>query len=78
MHGTGGESFSLDAIATLTKVSLSAEIDDESEVDDGAVRQIFESVFPHGDFKQHPAVIDKFEEDGVVYLSFEASFTPEK
>ncbi len=78
VHGVGGNTFSLDAIATLTKISLSAEIDDVSEVDDDAIRRIFESVFPHGDFTQHPAVIDKFEEDGVLYMSFDADFTPEK
>ncbi len=77
VHGIGGESFDLDAVATLTKVSLSAQIGDESEVDDDASRQIFETVFPNGDFEQHPAAeVDKFEEDGVVYLSFDANFTP--
>lgn len=76
VHGTGGDSFSLDAIATLTKVSLSAEIDDESKVDEDAIRRIFESVFPHGDFTQHPAVIHKFEEEGVLNIRFDADFTP--
>lgn len=76
VHGTGGDRFSLDAVATLTKISLSSEIDDESKVDDDAIRQIFETVFPHGDFKQHPAVIHKSEEDGVLNIRFEANFTP--
>lgn len=76
VHGIGGDSFSLDAIATLTKISLSSQIDDESKVDDVAIRQIFETVFPNEDLVQHHAVIRKYVEDGVLNIRFDADFLP--
>lgn len=76
-HGVSDSNqFTLNAIATLTSVSLSSEVDDESEVDDTEIARIFSTVFPHDDFQQHPAKIRRIDEDNFVTIDFNAKFTP--
>ena len=40
------------------------------------ISRIFDKVFPHGDFTQHPAEIRRIEEDGELFIDFRARFTP--
>lgn len=76
IHGIECDGFSLDAVATLTGVSLHSEVSDASEVDDDAIRKIFDSVFSNGSFTQIPAKIRRIDEDDVHIIDFEAKFTP--
>lgn len=76
-HGVSDDCrFTLDAVATLKFVSLSSEVDNESDVDDAKIAGIFAEVFPSGDFEQHPAKVDRLDEDGLVTVDFRAEFTP--
>ena len=76
LHGLDGDRFELNARATLTGVSLSSEVENESEVDDEEIRRVFETVFPSGDLEPHPAKIRRIDEDGEVTISFQAKYTP--
>ncbi len=76
IHGIECDGFTLDAVATLTGVSLHSEVADESEVDDVAIREIFDFAFPNGTFTQVPAKIRRIDEDDVHIIDFEAKFTP--
>ena len=76
VHGVDTDEFELDAIAVFKDVTLSSEVDSESDVDDDEIGRIFREVFRHGDFIQHPAEIRSFTEDGERYIDFTASFTP--
>jgi hypothetical protein len=76
LHGVEGHGFALDALATLTSVSLSSDVETESDVDDAEIVRIFATVFANGDFDQQPAAIERIDEDGLVKISFKAEFTP--
>jgi hypothetical protein len=77
LHGIAGHQFDLDAVGTLTSVSISGELESgESRVDDVETRRIFASVFPNGDFHQQPTKIERIEEDGLVLVQFRVEFTP--
>lgn len=76
LHGVDADRFELDALATLTSVSVSSEVEAESDVSDVEIGRIFASVFPNGDFDQQPAKIDRTEEDGQVTIRFKVEFTP--
>lgn len=76
LHGVDGSRFELDAVASLTSVSVSSEVETVSDVNDGEIGRTFAAVFPKGDFDQQPAKIDRIDEDGLVTLTFKAEFTP--
>ena len=78
LHGIDGDKFELDAVATLRSVSLSSEVDAESDVDNDEIGRIFATVFPQGDFEQQPAKIERIDEDDLVTISFTAEFIPKQ
>lgn len=77
IHGLEGDKFVLDCTAEFTGVSLQSEVSNESEVNDEAIRKIFDSVFPNGSFSQQPAKIRRIEEDGILMIDFESKFIPD-
>ena len=70
------EPFALDAAATFTGISLSSEVDNESEIDSKAIAGIFEKVYSLNDFAQQPIDVQRYQEDGQLHISFTAQFTP--
>lgn len=70
------ETFDLDAIGKFTGISLVSEVEDEKDIDEGAIASIFSSVFTLSDFTRQAVEIDRFEEDGKTYISFKAKFAP--
>ena len=74
--GPRDDQFELDATAKFTGISMGSEIDDEADVDAGQLLEIFSNAIAIDGFVQGPIRFDRFTEDGVTTVSFEAKFTP--
>jgi hypothetical protein len=76
LFGANDDPFELDADANFTDISLSGEVEKKEDVSDQDFARIFAKVFSPEDFTQHPATVRRIEEDGEVYIDFNAKFTP--